>query len=213
MGGIAGLNLGFILLFYKEMKLATSDAGLAAAPAFFPAVVHYVLMGLGSLTAIGGYRLVRALDASIGDRGGPRLCGGLPFRARSRPGRGRPTPVPPEVAFRATHARRPPHFARGDVGCRARKPQRSPGAAPAMGAGFCGIGCRARRGSGARQAPGCASRTDGRGPQVCRGRSFGHLSAPFGSSVPIGRTEEWSGDRKKLSLRARIIRMPAYFIW
>ena len=61
MGGIAGLNLGFILLFYKELKLATFDAGLAAALGFFPAVVHYLLMGLVSLTTVGAFDAVGSI--------------------------------------------------------------------------------------------------------------------------------------------------------
>ncbi len=58
MGGIGLLNLAFIVLFYKELKLATFDAGLAAVLGFAPAVLHYVLMGLVSLTAVGAFNAV-----------------------------------------------------------------------------------------------------------------------------------------------------------
>lgn len=61
MGAIGLLNLAFILLFYKELKLATFDAGLATALGFAPAVLHYVLMGLVSLTAVGAFNAVGSI--------------------------------------------------------------------------------------------------------------------------------------------------------
>lgn len=61
MGGVAMLNLGFILLFYKELKVATFDAGLAAALGFAPALIHYLLMGLVSLTAVGAFDAVGSI--------------------------------------------------------------------------------------------------------------------------------------------------------
>src|SRR5512134_2277386 len=57
-GGILLLNLIFIVLFYKELKLATFDPALAAALGFLPAVIHYVLMTLVSLTAVGAFDAV-----------------------------------------------------------------------------------------------------------------------------------------------------------
>ncbi|RDI95035.1 metal ABC transporter permease [Meiothermus sp. QL-1] len=61
MGGLALLNLLFVLLFYKELKLATFDAGLAAALGFYPGVLHYALMALVSLTAVGAFQSVGAI--------------------------------------------------------------------------------------------------------------------------------------------------------
>lgn len=61
MGGILGLNLAFIVLFYKELKLTTFDAGLAAALGFAPALMHYSLMTLVSLTAVGAFDAVGAI--------------------------------------------------------------------------------------------------------------------------------------------------------
>lgn len=61
MGGVGLINLLFILLFYKELKLATFDAGLAAALGFAPAVLHYALMGLVSLTAVAAFDAVGAI--------------------------------------------------------------------------------------------------------------------------------------------------------
>lgn len=55
MGGILLLNLVVILVFYKELKLATFDVGLAAALGFSPALLHYGLMSLVSVTAVGAF--------------------------------------------------------------------------------------------------------------------------------------------------------------
>jgi manganese/zinc/iron transport system permease protein len=61
MGGILLLNVVFILLFYKELKLATFDAGLAAALGFSPALIHYGLMTLVSVTAVGAFDAVGSI--------------------------------------------------------------------------------------------------------------------------------------------------------
>lgn len=55
------INLIFITLFYKELKLATFDAGLAAALGFSPALIHYGLMSLVSVTAVGAFDSVGAI--------------------------------------------------------------------------------------------------------------------------------------------------------
>lgn len=55
MSGVLALNLAFIGLFYKELKLATFDPALAAALGFAPALLHYALMGLVSVTAVGAF--------------------------------------------------------------------------------------------------------------------------------------------------------------
>jgi manganese/zinc/iron transport system permease protein len=57
-GGILLLNLIFIILFYKELKLATFDPALAAALGFAPVILHYALMTLVSLTAVGAFDAV-----------------------------------------------------------------------------------------------------------------------------------------------------------
>jgi manganese/zinc/iron transport system permease protein len=57
-GGVGLVNLAFILLFYKELKLATFDAGLAAAIGFSPVVIHYALMTLVSVTAVSSFEAV-----------------------------------------------------------------------------------------------------------------------------------------------------------
>ncbi len=61
MGGILLINILFITLFYKELKLATFDAGLAAALGFSPALIHYGLMGMVSVTAVGAFDTVGSI--------------------------------------------------------------------------------------------------------------------------------------------------------
>ncbi len=61
MGGILALNGLLLAVFYKELKLATFDAGLAAALGFAPAAVHYGLMGAVSLTTVGAFDAVGAI--------------------------------------------------------------------------------------------------------------------------------------------------------
>lgn len=58
MGGILVLTLGLLALFYKELKLATFDAALALALGFAPGAVHYGLVGVVSLTAVGAFDAV-----------------------------------------------------------------------------------------------------------------------------------------------------------
>jgi len=55
MGTILVLDALFIGLFYKELKLATFDAGLAAALGLAPGLIHYGLMTLVSITAVGAF--------------------------------------------------------------------------------------------------------------------------------------------------------------
>jgi len=58
MGGILLINLAFITIFYKELKLSTFDAGLAATLGFAPVVLHYALMSLVSITVVGAFDVV-----------------------------------------------------------------------------------------------------------------------------------------------------------
>lgn len=55
------VNLVAITLFYKELKLTTFDAGLAAALGFSPAVLHYGLMTLISMTTVSAFSAVGAI--------------------------------------------------------------------------------------------------------------------------------------------------------
>ena len=61
MGLVGILNVAFIAIFYKELKLATFDAGLAAAMGFSPALIHYGLMALVSITAVGAFDAVGSI--------------------------------------------------------------------------------------------------------------------------------------------------------
>lgn len=58
---ILAINLIFITLFYKELKLSTFDAGLAAALGFTPALIHYGLTALVSITAVGAFDAVGSI--------------------------------------------------------------------------------------------------------------------------------------------------------
>lgn len=61
MGSILLLNAAAITVFYKELKLTTFDAALAAALGFSPAVVHYGFMTLVSITAVGAFDAVGSI--------------------------------------------------------------------------------------------------------------------------------------------------------
>jgi manganese/zinc/iron transport system permease protein len=61
MGGICLLNLLFIFMFYKELKIGTFDPDLAAALGFAPAVINYALMTLVSVTAVGSFQIVGSI--------------------------------------------------------------------------------------------------------------------------------------------------------
>ena len=61
MLGILLLNVVFFTALYKEMKLTTFDAGLAAALGFAPQLLHYAFMFLVSVTAVGSFDAVGAI--------------------------------------------------------------------------------------------------------------------------------------------------------
>ena len=61
MGGILLINLAFIAVVFKELKLATIDTGLAAALGLRPALLHYGLMTVVSITAVGAFNSVGSI--------------------------------------------------------------------------------------------------------------------------------------------------------
>ncbi|GIW06472.1 MAG: zinc ABC transporter permease [Dehalococcoidia bacterium] len=61
MGGLLLVDLAFVLLLYKELKLATFDPALAASLGFPPVWLHYALMAMVSVTAVGGFTAVGAV--------------------------------------------------------------------------------------------------------------------------------------------------------
>jgi manganese/zinc/iron transport system permease protein len=60
-GVILLLNLAFVLGCYKELKLATFDPQLAATLGLAPMLIHYLLMGLVSVTVVGAFESVGAI--------------------------------------------------------------------------------------------------------------------------------------------------------
>ena len=57
-GVMAFLTVLFVTIFYKELKLAAFDEALAKALGFRPGVMHYALMILVSLVAVGAFNAV-----------------------------------------------------------------------------------------------------------------------------------------------------------
>ncbi len=61
VGGVLLINVTFISLFYKELKITTFDAGLAASLGFFPALINYIFTALVSVTAVGAFESVGSI--------------------------------------------------------------------------------------------------------------------------------------------------------
>ncbi len=57
-GTLLLINAALIIVFFKELKIATFDPLLAAVLGFSPVVIHYGLMTLVSLTAVGAFEAV-----------------------------------------------------------------------------------------------------------------------------------------------------------
>lgn len=58
VAAVLALNALLIGLFFKELKLSTFDPGLAASLGFRPAVIHYGLMAVVSVTAVAAFDAV-----------------------------------------------------------------------------------------------------------------------------------------------------------
>jgi manganese/zinc/iron transport system permease protein len=61
MSALLAINLGFLGLFFKELKLTTFDPGMAVMLGFSPAIVHYALMLALSVTTVGAFTAVGAI--------------------------------------------------------------------------------------------------------------------------------------------------------
>lgn len=61
LGGTTILNLLFVTLFYKELKISTFDPGLAESSGFSPTLMHYLLMSLVSITTVASFESVGAI--------------------------------------------------------------------------------------------------------------------------------------------------------
>lgn len=60
-GGVLLLVVALVATFYKELKLSTFDAGLAASLGFSPILIHYLLMSAVSVTVVGAFESVGAI--------------------------------------------------------------------------------------------------------------------------------------------------------
>lgn len=61
MGSILIVNMLYVAIFFKELKLITFDSALAAVLGFSPAIIHYSLMTLVSVTAVGAFESVGSI--------------------------------------------------------------------------------------------------------------------------------------------------------
>jgi manganese/zinc/iron transport system permease protein len=61
MGAMTVVNAAFVVLFFKELKLATFDEGLARALGFVPGFLFYALLALTSATAVAAFDAVGAI--------------------------------------------------------------------------------------------------------------------------------------------------------
>ena len=55
------ITLLLLFAFFKELKLSTFDAGLATSLGFSPAILHYGLMSVASVTTVGAFDAVGAI--------------------------------------------------------------------------------------------------------------------------------------------------------
>jgi manganese/zinc/iron transport system permease protein len=61
IGTILLITITLLILFFKELKISTFDKGLAASLGFSPAVIHYGLMSVSSITTVGAFDAVGAI--------------------------------------------------------------------------------------------------------------------------------------------------------
>ena len=61
IGIILMITFGLLFAFFKELKVSTFDKGLAASLGFSPALIHYGLMSVSSVTTVGAFEAVGAI--------------------------------------------------------------------------------------------------------------------------------------------------------
>ncbi len=61
MGSILIVILSLLILFFKELKVSTFDAGLSSAMGISPIIIHYGLMSVSSITIVGAFDAVGAI--------------------------------------------------------------------------------------------------------------------------------------------------------
>lgn len=58
MSGVLLVNILFVTIFYKELKIVSFDPLLASVLGFTPFLIHYILMALVSLTAVAAFNVM-----------------------------------------------------------------------------------------------------------------------------------------------------------
>jgi manganese/zinc/iron transport system permease protein len=61
IGTILLITVTLLIAFFKELKVSTFDKGLAASLGFSPAIIHYGLMSVASVTTVGTFDAVGAI--------------------------------------------------------------------------------------------------------------------------------------------------------
>ena len=61
MGCVLLITLTLLILFFKELKVSTFDAGLSSALGISPVIMHYGLMSISSVTVVGAFDAVGAI--------------------------------------------------------------------------------------------------------------------------------------------------------
>jgi manganese/zinc/iron transport system permease protein len=61
IGTILIITVTLLIAFFKELKVSTFDAGLAASLGFSPVIMHYGLMTVSSVTTVGAFDAVGAI--------------------------------------------------------------------------------------------------------------------------------------------------------
>jgi manganese/zinc/iron transport system permease protein len=61
VGSILLITATLLIAFFKELKVSTFDAGLAASLGFSPVILHYGLMTVASVTTVGAFDAVGAI--------------------------------------------------------------------------------------------------------------------------------------------------------
>lgn len=61
MGSILFITISLLILFFKELKVTTFDAGLSSVLGISPVVMHYGLMSVSSITVVGAFDAVGAI--------------------------------------------------------------------------------------------------------------------------------------------------------
>ena len=60
-GAVLVINLAFLILFFKELKVSTFDPALAFVLGMMPSLIHYLLMTLVSVTIVASFEAVGSI--------------------------------------------------------------------------------------------------------------------------------------------------------